>query len=137
MLSRPVAVPKPGSLVLERHTRRRKKERALEDAYAEVDRRDNGFSWVTGNYTEPNQPDPRYRREHHHLKGRRVRPEWVNDPNRIITVSREEHRLIGKGLVVEGDDARKRIVFTWDRSIIKPGKEPFRIKSKRWSMNRD
>jgi len=54
------------------------------------------------------------RREHHHLKGRNVRPEWVTRPERIILVCKEAHELITAGFIeVEGTDARKVVRFHW------------------------
>lgn len=104
---------------------------ALEDAYADVDRRDGSYCWVTGRYTSPGAIDPRVRREHHHLKGRRVRPEWVTRPERIITVCAEVHTLIGAGwIVVEGCDARKPIFFHW-ADFVKPQQKTFQIKPRR------
>lgn len=100
--------------VVTRRKRRAADAKALAEAYADVDLRDGGFCWVTGRYTSPNTPDPRGRREHHHLKGRRVRPDWVTRPERIITVCAEAHQLITRGwIAVEGCDARKQLFFHW------------------------
>jgi len=105
--------------------------KALEDAYADVDRRDGGYCWVTGRYTQSRAADPRVRREHHHLKGRRVRPEWVTKPERIVTVCAEAHQLIGLGwIVVEGCDARKPIFFHW-ADFVKPQQKTFQIQAQR------
>jgi hypothetical protein len=101
-------------LVETRRRRRAADAQALRDAYADVDRRDAGYCWVTGQYSSPHCPDPRYRREHHHLKGRRVRPDWVFRPERIITVTKEVHDYITAGwIAVEGCDARKPLFFHW------------------------
>lgn len=115
-----------------RRKRRASDAKQLRDAYADVDRRDMGICWATGRYTSPHAPDPRVRREHHHLKGRRVRPEWVTRPERIITVAAEVHQLITDGWIeVEGCNARKLILFHWNRAFVKPGKEPFALKTRR------
>jgi hypothetical protein len=99
---------------VERHNKRAAKKLALEDAYAIVDKRDGNTCWVTSVYLEPAAVDPKFRREHHHLKGRRVEPSWVTKPERIILVSALAHDLITKGwIAVEGVDARKPIFFTW------------------------
>lgn len=109
--------------------RRRDDAKALAEAYAEVDLRDGGRCWVTGAYT--GGVDPRTAREHHHLKGRNVRPEWVYKSERIITVTREAHRLITIGwIVVEGTDARKPIRFHWAEHVT-PTMRPFQIRSRR------
>ena len=114
-----------------KHKRRKLASKALEDAYADVDARDAGYCWVTGRYTQSGAVDARVRREHHHLKGRRVRPEWVTKPARIITVCAEAHALITQGwIVVEGCDARKALFFHW-RADVKPEQRPFVIKGRR------
>jgi hypothetical protein len=97
---------------VERHDRKQERKKELEDAYAIVNERDRNLCWVTGAHLDPAAVDPRNRREHHHLKGRRVRPEWVTRPERIILVSALAHDLITKGwIAVEGTDARKPIFF--------------------------
>jgi hypothetical protein len=117
--------------VVARHQRRKDAAKALADAYRDVDVRDGGVCWVTGRYTQSGAPDARVRREHHHLKGRNVKPEWVDRPERIITVAKDAHDLITSGwIVVEGVDARKAIRFHW-RSDIKAHQKPFQIKGRR------
>lgn len=107
---------------------------ALEDAYAEVDQRDGSICWVTGAYTGGIGD---LAREHHHLAGRNVKPEWVTRPERIITVSRLAHRLITLGwILVEGTDARKPLRFHW-APFVKPEQRVLRIKSRRWSQEQD
>lgn len=126
--------PKPpkGSGRLDRHERRRADEQALLDAYAEVDLRDASICAVTGRFTKPGAPDARVRREHHHLKGRNVRPEWVTVPKRIITVCAEAHDLITGGFIeVEGDDATKPMFFHWREDLMRGRMKPFRIVGKR------
>ena len=126
--------PQPKGLpsVLTKHAKRKAASQALEDAYADVDARDAGYCWVTGRYTQPGAVDQRRRREHHHLKGRNVKPEWVTQPDRIITVAADVHALItAEAITVEGCDARKPIFFHWNQRIVKPGREPFRINTKR------
>lgn len=114
-----------------KHAKRRAADQALEEAYADVDARDAGYCWVTGRYTRPGAVDARVRREHHHLKGRRVKPEWVTRPERIITVCAEAHELITLGwIVVEGCDARKPIFCHW-AAHVKPDKRPFQITGRR------
>lgn len=112
-----------------RRKRRAADEKALREAYADVDAREAGYCQVTGRYTQPGHVDARIRREHHHLKGRRVRPEWVTRSERIILVTAEVHRLITLGwIAVEGCDARKPLFFHWT-SLAKS--KPFEIKGKK------
>ena len=125
------ALQKGAPRVIERHQRRKQASQALQDAYSDVDVRDGGWCWVTGRYTQSGSPDARNRREHHHLKGRNVKPSWVTEPNRIITVCAEAHQLITNGwIVVEGVDARRAVRFHW-RADIKAAQKPFQIKGRR------
>lgn len=97
---------------VQRHDRKKARKLALEEAYEAVNKRDGNVCWVTGRRLDPSAPNAADRREHHHLKGRRVRPEWREKPERIILVSALAHDLITKGwIAVEGDDARKPIFF--------------------------
>ena len=124
--------PAKGSGRLDRHERRKSDEQALLDAYAEVDLRDASICAVTGRFTKAGAPDARVRREHHHLKGRNVRPEWVTVPKRIITVCKEAHDLITGGFIeVEGTDATKPIFFHWREDMMRVRLKPFRIVGKR------
>jgi hypothetical protein len=117
---------------IERKVRKAEAAKDLADAYAEVDRRDGSICWVTGAFTGGVGD---LAREHHHLKGRNVKPEWVTKPERIITVTRLAHRLITLGwIVVEGTDARKPIRFHW-AAFVKPEQRVIRIKSRRWSQD--
>lgn len=123
--------------VIDRHRKRRDRDKALAEAYAVVDARDGGHCRVTGRYTQPGAVDPRVRREHHHLSGRNVAPEDRANPCRIITTCAQVHQLLhAKLLLYEGDNANERIVFHWAESV-KPEDRPFQIKSKRWSQNED
>lgn len=126
-----LAFPKPTPRVVSKHRKRVDADKELREAYADVDQRDGCICWVTGRYTVAGGVDPRTRREHHHLKGRNVKPEWVTRPERIITVCAEAHALITAGwIVVEGCDARKAIFFHW-RADVKPSQRPFTIAGKR------
>lgn len=116
--------------VVSRRKRRADAAAALREAYADVDLRDGGICRVTGRFTVPGAPDGRSRREHHHLKGRRVRPEWVTVPKRIVTVCAEAHKLITAGwIAVEGTDATRELRFHWTE--LAKGKRPFEIVSRR------
>lgn len=114
--------------VLRRH-RRAQDAKALAEAYADVDRRDAGICLVTGRYTVAGAPDARVRREHHHLKGRRVKPEWITRPERIVTICREAHELVTRGwIVLEGTDARRPIFAHWAAHVTV---KPFAIQARR------
>lgn len=114
---------------LNRHRKQSKADAKLQAAYRGVDARDGSVCWVTGVKTSPGAVNAKRRREHHHLAGRRVKPEWRHDANRIITVSAFVHDLLTtSALKADGADARKAIVFSWNRRIVKPGKEPFHLK---------
>jgi hypothetical protein len=123
--------------VVERHTRKATKAKALRDAYAIVDKRDGNRCRCTGLPLDPGAKEPKHRREHHHLKGRNVAPEWREDPNRIVLVSKAVHDLINNGyIVVEGTDATKRLVFTYAAHV--PEKARIvKIASKRRSQRKD
>lgn len=128
----PGALLKGQPLAVTRKQRRADAKKRLDDAYADVDRRDAGYCWVTGAYTVPGAVSSEQRREHHHLRGRNVMPEWVFQPDRIITVRADVHQLITAGwLDVEGDDARQPIFFHWNSAFVKPGKAPFHLAGKR------
>ncbi len=123
--------PKPEPRAASKHRKRRDADAALVEAYADVDVRDAGYCWVSGRYTSSGAVDARVRREHHHLKGRNVKPEWVTRPERIITVCAEAHQLITNGwIVVEGCDARKTLFFHW-AAHVKPSQRTFVIKGRR------
>lgn len=118
-----------------RRKRRAADVQALRDAYADVDARDGGVCWVTGRYTVAGDVDARVRREHHHLKSRNVRPDWVTKPDRIITVCAEAHQLITAGwIAVEGTNAKKPMFFWWTELA---KSKPFEIKSRRQSQELD
>lgn len=126
--------PPKGTGKLQRHARRVENDQKLADAYAVVDGRDASICWVTGVYLVPGAVMPANRREHHHLKGRRVRPDWIYKPERIITVSALAHELIEGGFIdVEGHDARRPIFFHWNEEQLRlyKMKKPFRLVSRR------
>lgn len=125
--------PAKGSRLIERKERKLANAEKLAHAYAEVDKRDQSICWVTGKFLTPGAVSPEERREHHHLKGRRVRPDWVYKPERIITVSKAAHDLItGKFIDVEGEDARKPIFFHWNAAAMRGQVKPIVIVGKRW-----
>lgn len=114
--------------VVQRSDRKREKEKQLAEAYAVVDKRDQNRCRATGATLAPAAVDPKQRREHHHLRGRRVRPDWIYRPERICLVSAFVHDLITRGWIeVEGTDARKPLFFSWNDDIAK-GRRPLVIK---------
>lgn len=126
--------PKPEPRAITKHKRRAAAGAELLEAYAVVDARDAGICWVTGRYTQPGHPDSRVRREHNHLRGRNVMPGWVTDPDHIVTVCVDAHRLIThEKIIVEGDDVRKAIRFHWREDVPKD-QRIFHIQSRRRSQ---
>lgn len=126
--------PPKGSGRLERRARRATDETKLQKAYADADHRQGPFCTVTGVRFRFDSPDPRFTRHHHHLKGRRVRPDWKYKAERIIPVTHEVHDLIEGGFIdVEGDDARKPLFFHWNEEMLRlhKRKKPFALKSRR------
>lgn len=123
--NRPQQKWESSSATTDRHQRKKDRKDALEAAYEAVDARDKGICWVTGRLTVKGGTSPEHRRERHHLKGRNVRPDWRDKPERIITVSGLAHKLITVGKIeVEGDDARKAVLFHWN---CPPKERPFQI----------
>lgn len=103
-------------------------DRKLAKAYKAVNLREDNRCQVTGVNLTPGALDEKRRREHHHLKGRNVRPEWVYRSERIILVSKFIHDLLtANAIIPDGCDARKPIKFSWNRNIVRAGHEPIRI----------
>ena len=66
------------------------------------------------------------------MKGRNVRPDWVYQARRIVTVCAEAHDLITGGFIeVEGTDATKPLFFHWREDMMRGRLKPFRIVGKR------
>jgi hypothetical protein len=98
--------------VVARHSKKKARDERLQEAYAAVDTRDQNRCRATGHLLHPGSVDPKFRREHHHLRGRRVRPDWREKPERICLVSKAVHDLINIGWIdCEGTDARKTLFF--------------------------
>lgn len=124
--------PKGVPRAITKATKRREARADLEQAYADVDLRDGPFCRVTGRYTWAGAPDPRVRREHHHLETRGLAPGRITDPSNIVVVCAEAHGLFKAGaLESEGTDANQPVFFHFNRAIVKAGSEPFVIKAKR------
>lgn len=113
---------------VQRWSKKKAKQDKLEDAYAVVNIRDGNKCRITGKPLDAASLDPAHRREHHHLTGRRVRPDWRERPERIILVSKLAHDCITQGwLVIQGTDGRKPIFAHW-ASHVKPTQRPFQIR---------
>lgn len=124
------ALPKVRPAALERHDKQTEHDRKLAAAYLKVDDRDDSVCWVTGVKLKPGVRDDHFRREHHHLKGRNVMPEWVYRPERIITVSADVHKyLTCNALLPSAADARKPIYFEWNPRMVDPKRQPFRLRA--------
>jgi hypothetical protein len=125
-------VPKPAPRAITKGRRRAEANAALDAAYVEVDLRDGPCSRISGRYTVAGAVDPRVRREHDHIKPRSTHPELIAEPTNIFICTAEEHQLIHAGaLEIEGEDASKPLFFHWNRRMVAPGKEPFRITARR------
>ncbi len=115
-LARPIQKSAETPGVVARHNRKQAKVKALEDAYEVVNRRDGNKCRATGVLLDPRAADAKRRREHHHLRGRRVRPDWRERPERICLVSTAVHELINASWIdVEGTDARKPLFFHYTK----------------------
>jgi hypothetical protein len=119
----------PGSV--ERDSKKKAKQKRLEEAYAFVDKRDQNRSRVTGIYLDPFAVDPKERREHNHIEKRSLSKARREDPKNIHLCSAFEHDLITNGwITVEGTDADDELFFHWNDEFAK-GRRP--IVLKRWN----
>jgi hypothetical protein len=100
--------------VVERHSKKKAREEALDAAYRIVDKRDGNRCRVTGVSLVAGAPDPKIRREHHHLQKRSTSRAGRANPRNIVLVSAFAHDLITRGwLVAEGTDGNKPIFWHW------------------------
>jgi hypothetical protein len=114
----------PGKV--ERHQRKADRAKALEEAYAVVDKRDGNRCRVSGVALVAGAPDPKVRREHHHLAKRSTNRSLRDSASNIALVSAFAHDLITRGwLVCEGTDANQALF--WHYSEIATS-HPLRIK---------
>ena len=75
-------------------SRRKHVDRLTPEAFRrQVWIRDRGRDRVTGQILERVHVDPARRGQVAHLKGRRVRPEWLTDPDRAVLLSDSHHIL--------------------------------------------
>jgi hypothetical protein len=116
---------------VQRHDRKKAREEALDAAYRIVDKRDGGKSRVTGIRLTPGAPDPKARREHHHIVSRSRSKALREKPSNIMLCSAFEHDLIERGwLVVEGKNANRDLFFHWSELATS---KPLQIR--RWNPN--
>jgi len=125
----------PGVVLKER---RQAEKDALEQAWKDaIDKRDGLVSRVSGKALATNTADKKLLRDHCHIKSKKAHPEIRYEVWNGFNASRYEHRLIHNGwITIEGANANKRLIFRW-ADHVKPEDRTFRIKSKRWSQNRD
>jgi hypothetical protein len=103
---------------VQRHDKKKAREEALDAAYRIVDKRDGNRCRVTGVSLVAGAPDPKIRREHHHLAKRSRERGKRSDPSNICLVSAFAHDLITRGwLVCEGTDADGPLFWHYDRNI--------------------
>jgi hypothetical protein len=122
--------PKGQPGVLTKHARLIQQERQLLKAYAEVNERDGNRCRVTGVRLYAVSSNDKTRREHHHLQGRCVRPEWLTRPRRIVLVSAFVHRLLTAYAIIPNQlDANKPIQWHWNYRVVRPGEEPLRLRN--------
>jgi hypothetical protein len=76
--------PKGAPAKLAKHQKDTEHDRKLAAAYAKVDLREDNVCQVSGVKLEATSANPNRRREHHHLAGRNVKPEWKFEPKRIL-----------------------------------------------------
>jgi hypothetical protein len=120
---KPTDKPKP----LRKQAKQTEHDRKLQAAYRKVEKRENNRCQVTGVELTPFHRDERRCREHHHIKGRNVKPEWVYEPKRIVLCSKKIHDMFTANVLeVIGTDASS-VKFAWNRNIVRPGKEPMRL----------
>lgn len=130
------AFPKGTPRVVDEHRKGVARETALDQCYAKVDRRDEGTSWVTGKILVKSDRNHATWLTRHHLRGRLG--EHRSNPHEVITVSWTEHQLLESCALIpvnrrghEVADARTIAGFAWNRRLIAPNKEPFRIPASR------
>lgn len=136
--SEPVAIdwslfkfPKGQIRALAKVEKARTAQAQLDACYAAVDKRDGLIDRVTGKRVVPGSPDPKLTRTRHHLDERSTAPHKKYDPSNVIVCSAQTHQFLqSHALEVEGTDANQRLFFRWNRNMVKPGREPFKIASK-------
>lgn len=124
------AFPKGTPRVVERHTRKAAKAKALRDAYDLVDARDKKVCQVRGTPLVADHANEWKALERNHLGPRSTNPERRHDVDNILTVSRGTHRLMQSGALIpidakgeETDRVSQIAGYRW--TIEKP---PFRLR---------
>ena len=121
-------IPKVRPRVLVKAEKESAHDRKLRIAYEKVNVREADTCQVSGVKLYPFSTNERNQREHHHLKGRNVKPEWTYEPRRILLCSAFIHKLLqSKSILVDGTDATKPLTFTWNRRLVKASREPIRL----------
>ena len=132
------AFPKSAPRALAKADKAAADAKALRECYKAVDLRDRRTCRATGRPLMVGAVDPRMRLERHHLVKRSRDKALVSDPSNVVTVAADIHQLLeAHALEVEGVDANGRLVFHWNRRMVKKGAEPFTLLSKMTSQNRD
>jgi hypothetical protein len=121
-------IAKGPSIQLEKGWKKKQFEQDMADAYVVVDLRDGNRSRISGKALLPMSSDPKQQREHNHLVPRSLAKSLRTAVKNIFLVSQYEHGFITRNeLLVHGKDANKPLKFSWNRNLVPPGKEPFRI----------
>ncbi len=112
--------------------------KALRECYKAVDARDKKHCRATGRPLMVGAVDPRMRLERHHLVKRSRDKALVSEASNVVTVAADIHQLLeAHALEIEGTNADGRLVFHWNRRMVKKGDEPVRLLSKRRSQRRE
>lgn len=129
------AFPKGTPKALERHRKGSARDAALEKCYAAVDARDGKRCQVTGVSLTAGAVDEKRRLERNHLKPRSTAPESRDDSDNVISVSAFVHALMQSSALMAVDAKGRKTTrvskiagFAWNRRMVKPGKEPIRLK---------
>lgn len=128
--------PKNRPAVLERHAKRVKADRELDQAYAVVDARDGKVCQVRGAHLSAGHANPWKRLERHHLDSRSTNPKRRADPDCILTVSGAVHDMFESASLFAVDskgretrNVSKIAGYRWNRRMVAAGKEPFRLRN--------
>jgi hypothetical protein len=121
-------IGKGTSSQLEKGWKAKQFEQDMAKAYEAVNVRDDNRSRVSGKPLLPVSSNPKQQREHNHLIARSLAKSLRTAVKNIFLVSQYEHGFITRNeLLVHGTDANKPLKFSWNRNLVPPDKEPFRI----------
>lgn len=124
-----LALPKGTPRVVLKSLKAKAAEKHRKDIKAQVFARDGGKCRVCGGQAE----------EMHELEFRSLGGKRSLENSIAVCIFRGNncHRLLQTHAIdVEGENANQRLVFHWNRAMVKKGEEPFRLRSKRRSQNR-